>query len=431
MKAIGIDIGTTSICLVLYEQKNNEILECISIDNHFLNDTFRQDADAIVKAVTEQLDILEKKYIEIDTIGISTQMHGILYIDSQGNAVSPFYTWKEECGNHLYEGIEGSEWISKKTGYAMYTGYGTVTHFVMGKEGKIPSMAVKFIDIGDYLAMKLCHLQKAEINQSLAASFGGFDMKTGNFDVEALRETEIDIEYFPDIVKDEEIYGWFHHIPVWHAIGDNQASFYAVAGEDEEVISINVGTGSQVSISDSQLTALQTGEIRPFVGQKNLYVQTSINGGKVYEKLADYFKEIIFEFTGENIDVYEKMMQIGLQKDKTDLIIVPSLYGARGKKNNYGFIKNITEFNFHPGDFIRAYVSGMAQELFDLYSNFPEFLRKKRTRIVASGNGMRKNKLLVQELEQKFDMKVEFKEWKEEAATGAAMIAVKYLDSMN
>ena len=44
---------------------------------------------------------------------------------------------------------------------------------------------------------------------------------------------------------------------------------------------------------------------------------------------------------------------------------------------------------------------------------------------------MRKNKLLVQELEQKFDMKVEFKEWKEEAATGAAMIAVKYLDSMN
>ena len=58
MKAVGIDIGTTSICLVLYDQESGRIQESVSAPNRFLKGTFRQDADWIVSVAREKLDWL-------------------------------------------------------------------------------------------------------------------------------------------------------------------------------------------------------------------------------------------------------------------------------------------------------------------------------------------------------------------------------------
>lgn len=431
MKAIGIDIGTTSICLVLYEKEENRILESVSAPNRFLEGSFRQDADAIVTAVKEKLEWLLDKHNDVDVIGVSTQMHGIVYTDTEGKAVSPFYTWKEECGKELFHGTEAAEWLSKETGYPMYSGYGTVTHFVLGQKGEIPKSAVGFVNIGDYLVMQLCNLPKCRVHCSVAASFGGFNLFQEEFDKEVLTKAGVNTTFYPEIEKEGKPAGYCQNIPVMAAVGDNQTSFYAAAGEEGDVVSINVGTGSQVSLSYGELKEVQAGEIRPFMKQSYLYVQASVNGGKVYEKLAAFFEEVVELFTGEKLNAYEKMAQLGSEKEKTDLIVAPALYGARGKKDSFGFMQNLTAENFHPQDLIRAYVSGMAQELYNLYSEFPEELRKGRTRIVASGNGLRKNKLLVQEVERKFGMKVTFGEWTEEAATGAAMMAIQSLKTIN
>ncbi|MDE6940155.1 MAG: hypothetical protein K2P40_04325, partial [Lachnospiraceae bacterium] len=111
----------------------------------------------------------------------------------------------------------------------------------------------------------------------------------------------------------------------------------------------------------------------------------------------------------------------------TTLVVDPSLCGARGKDGSFGSVRNLTEENFHPSDLIRAYVTGMAEELHRLYLSFPPKLREGRRRIAASGNGIRRNRLLAQEVERLFGMPVVFGEWKEEAATGAAMMAVRAL----
>ena len=59
----------------------------------------------------------------------------------------------------------------------MYTGYGSVTHFYLQEMGKIPADAQGFVDIGDYLAMRLTGSTRRRVNESLTASFGGFDLK--------------------------------------------------------------------------------------------------------------------------------------------------------------------------------------------------------------------------------------------------------------
>ena len=65
----------------------------------------------------------------------------------------------------------------------------------------------------------------------------------------------------------------------------------------------------------------------------------------------------------------------------------------------------------------------MAEELYSLYQGFPEELRSGRTGITASGNGIRKNPLLREEIEKKWKLPAAFTDREEEAATGAAVMA--------
>ncbi|MFR1374753.1 MAG: FGGY family carbohydrate kinase [Eisenbergiella massiliensis] len=75
----------------------------------------------------------------VSAVGISSQMHGILYVDGEGRAVSPFYTWKDEKGKQLMADGETYEaYLSKRTGMPLFSGYGTVTHFFLSRNGMIP-----------------------------------------------------------------------------------------------------------------------------------------------------------------------------------------------------------------------------------------------------------------------------------------------------
>ena len=436
MNLLGIDIGTTSICMVLYDPKKRKIVEKQSVQNAFLSaEGFLQDADEIVKNVEDMLKTW--KDISFDAVGISSQMHGIVYVSDSGMAVSPLYTWKNPWGNRPFkDGESFARYIAGRTGYPLYTGYGTVTHFYLQTTGNIPGDAVGFVDIGGYLAMRLTGAKNPVVNPSLGASFGCFNIRSGDFDVEALEKLGIATEFYPRVCPWTEIVGRYYGKKVFTALGDHQASFLAAVEDREKSIGINVGTGAQVSVYGPFLPGEQFSdekkslscEVRPFPGGGYLYTGASLNGGKVYERLALFFGEVCRLFTGitpDVPDVYEKMGQIAASQKKTSLTACPNLYGAReGKKagENSGFF-GLTEENFHPGDLIRSYVHAMAVELFKLYETFPERVKKEKTQIVASGNGLGKNPRLCEEVERVFGLPVIFSPFEEEAAAGAAIFA--------
>ncbi|MDE6944641.1 MAG: hypothetical protein K2P66_09475, partial [Lachnospiraceae bacterium] len=154
MRGIGIDIGTTSICLAVYEEDTGQLQEVLREKNYFLEDTFRQDPDRIFTTVKGMLDDLllscnsgnggnnDSDEDKLAVIGISSQMHGILYVDKEGRAVSPYYTWKVESGNEAFGEETYASYLSHRTGSGMYTGYGSVTHFYLQQTGQIPEDAV-------------------------------------------------------------------------------------------------------------------------------------------------------------------------------------------------------------------------------------------------------------------------------------------------
>ena len=175
MNILGIDIGTTSICVVVYDAEHKKLLMSRSLANAFLPGTgFLQDADEIVRKVRRLLEKMED--IPYSAIGISSQMHGIVYADAEGNAVTPLYTWKNEYAKKSFrDGESFAGYLARLSGYPVYAGYGSTTHFYLQQTGGLPAEAEGFVDIGDYLAMCLTGSTKRRVNESMAAGFGCFD----------------------------------------------------------------------------------------------------------------------------------------------------------------------------------------------------------------------------------------------------------------
>ena len=87
MKFIGIDIGTSSICGVVYDSSSKETISITKPNNSNLttSQTWKkeQDPTIIITTVIKLIEELRTQHPDIAGIGISGQMHGVLYINSK------------------------------------------------------------------------------------------------------------------------------------------------------------------------------------------------------------------------------------------------------------------------------------------------------------------------------------------------------------
>ena len=62
-----------------------------------------QSPEYIKETAIDTVRTLVTQHPDIQRIGITGQMHGIVYLDKDGKAVSPLYTWQDERGNRQYK----------------------------------------------------------------------------------------------------------------------------------------------------------------------------------------------------------------------------------------------------------------------------------------------------------------------------------------
>ena len=101
MKAIGIDIGTTTVSAVVFDSVQDNVVEGRTIQNDSFMNTGNeweriQDVDVIIKKAKNVLDELLRLHPDTETIGLTGQMHGILYVNYKGSSCSPLYTWQDQ-----------------------------------------------------------------------------------------------------------------------------------------------------------------------------------------------------------------------------------------------------------------------------------------------------------------------------------------------
>ena len=430
MNFLGIDIGTSSICGIVYNTVSKDIVSIAKINNTDMLSCNVwekvQDANAIVDIVLDLIQELRIQYPDIKGIGLSGQMHGILYVNAEGEAVSPLYTWQDMRGSLLYkDGMSYAAYLSKQTGFPLSTGFGLVTHYYNKVNSLVPQNAVKLCTIMDYTAIRLTGKCEPLVDCSNAASLGFFDKEKLAFDKEALWNVGIDNSILPEIGKAFSRVGHYENISVYTAIGDNQASFLGSIRDIRHSIHITVGTSSQISVYSEDYVNVPLLDTRPLPGGGYILVGAALCGGCSFSLLKKFFSETIKLYTGEEMDdtdLYKIMVSVPYKEVQEDDIRVETLFGGtRSHPEKRGKIMNISCLNWHPENLIRGFLEGMSQELYDFYQLLPNSVRERKTILVGSGNGIKRNPLLCQILEERFKCHLQVSACREEAALGACI----------
>ena len=439
MRAMGIDIGTTTVSVLMLESETGEMLGSRTVSHkafvegkHAFNRV--QDPEKLFEITAGAAAELAEKYGKPDSIGFTGQMHGMLYVDKNGKAVSPLYTWQDGSGNEEYRDGETYAQFLKKNIGAAATGYGMTSHFYLGVNGEIPEDAVKMTTISDYIAMRFCDLHAPVLAKDMAASWGCFDIKKGEFYTEKLEAAGVKTEYIPTVRAEHEIIGkaalpGLEGVPVMSSLGDNQASFIGSVQSLKDTILVNIGTGSQVSFGTGNFYQTEGAiELRPCTEDSYILAGAGLCGGRAYAMLEEFYSQILKDagVDAENISMYRVMeKQAGEYIEKNGMEAVwkirTTFSGTRSNPEERGSISSISVENFAPGAMTAGMILGILNELYEMYQAMCEMTGNTAVRLVGSGNGIRQNKVMQELAERLFGMKLNIPKCQEEAAYGAAL----------
>lgn len=421
--SLGLDIGTTSISGIVADCRDGRVLASRTVPNVSAipgrNPREKmQDPRIIESAVRSLLEDLLAEFPAVASIGITGQMHGIVYLDSSGAPVSPLYTWQDQRSAELCPRLKA------RTGYEIAPGYGLATHCALLAAGEVPEGAKQICTVMDYIGAALCGLNRPCIHATNAASLGFFRVRDGIFDEAALCAAGVDAALLPPVTAGTECLGAYRGIPVAVAIGDNQASFLGAVSDPDTTALANFGTGSQISAMTRSVPE-QTDrnlELRPFVDGAYLLCGSALCGGRAYALLERFFRSFTVSCglpEEERYAVLNVLAQEGLKEENLPTVTT-TFCGTRAEPEKKGAVAGLTEDNFTPQALTAGLLRGMARELWELFQSMPDI---RVDTLAASGNAIRKNPALRTALEQVFGLPVRIPRHREEGAFGAAMFA--------
>ncbi|MCQ2432552.1 MAG: hypothetical protein MJ175_08115 [Clostridia bacterium] len=437
---LGIDIGTTTISAAVLDTKTQKTLAAetrlhnaaISAEHPWDK---RQNTAKLFETADQLLNGILETYPEICSIGITGQMHGIVYLDAHIKPVSDLYTWQDARAGQSFDGHPSAvQTIRELTGYQTAPGYGLATHTALLRCREVPEQAARLCTVMDTYASHLTG-NAPVLQPTNAASLCLYHMEAVSFDRKAFASLGCDPALLPDVSDGYVLCGNYHGIPVSAAIGDNQAGVLGSLDETDSGILANFGTGSQISMicGREQAAVIPADgriEIRPYFDGKVLAGGSALCGGRAYAILERFFRSYSASCGMGNeprYDVLNRLAEEGYAKIIACPPLLPKVRttfcGTRSDTALRGCIENLGEDNFTPDLLTVGVLFGMAEELYEMGNiiGIPD----SSTVLTASGNAVRRNPTLCRVLKTVFGMPVRVPDEKEEAARGAAIYAAR------
>lgn len=139
--------------------------------------------------------------------------------------------------------------------------------------------------------------------------------------------------------------------------------------------------------------------------------------------LEKFFRTFVVQAGGEDKALYEVLKKLArAAMNQENPVEVSTLFnGTRTDPTLRGSITNISENNFTPEGITYGVLHGMIKELYDMYQQIHQGTGIQVSHLVASGNGMRKNKVLQEISSEMFGADLSLAVYQEEAACGAAV----------
>jgi len=445
MKLLGLDVGTSTICGLLLDAGDGSI-PFLQTESNTAGIPARepweslQDPDAAVRIARQIIDKALSLHPDVRGIGIASQMHGILYTDGKGNAVSPLYTWQDGRGDLPFREGSYASCVSAALGRPAATGMGAVTHFANVKMRLVPKSAACLCTIGDYLAMKLGGRTAPVTDVSNAAGMGGFELEKLAFDVSGLSGLGLDPAFFPEVTGTYPAIGELkgtaaagspaklsapkRGIPVFPAVGDNQASFLGSIADKDHMALVMVGTGSQISVFVPSYRWIKGLDLRPLPFGGYIGVGAGLCGGRAYAALREFFRRTVLTVTGEDREIpWDVMNDMSMEAAADALRVDTRFSGTRASPEARGSITNLGLGNFTPQHLASGVREGIVAELLGFYKLLDKTERDRVRMLVGSGNAIRLGAPLQRAFQEGFGVPLRVPRHREETAFGAALIA--------
>ena len=436
MVHVGLDIGTTNIAMVVLDLEAGRLLPAISLANPQLQTgelySYAQDPHAIEQAVRA---LLAKVSSPIVSICVTGQVHGILYYDASGLAVSPLYTWLDRRAMEQVDGIDSQQLLLEKTGVLLPSGYGLLAHYANRRLGKVPSDAAGFCGILEYVTSRLVGKPIDKSDPSCLGPFGAFDPISSTFEERVLLEVLGSKEkQFLGSCKPFEVAGYTRDsVAVTYPVGDNQAGFFGLVSDWFRSALVSMGTSGQISLFSTNTECPSSMELRPFLGQGYLHVGATLTAGKAYETLHDLIASIL-RSAGMDISdeaVFDLMKKEGKNKGIPGALSVDTRFnGSRKEPNIRGSIGPVNLENLTFGNLVLGTIDGIVDELYQFGLESGQVFAAVES-IVATGSSVRKNLLFREALNRKFNRSTIVAQVDDGAGFGAALIGAVAIGALS
>jgi sugar (pentulose or hexulose) kinase len=422
MLALGIDCGTSKVAVALVDQRGAPVhagAQAHHAQRAAGEGRFEQDGEGIARTAEGLVRALpEGLRAGIAAIGLTGQMHGVVLHDAQRQLRSPLITWQDRRV-HENPGFLPSLAHPRP----LHAGYGIATLHWWARQGVLAE-GLRAATIHGYLAARWCGLERSPIDPTDDQAWGGLAGASG-LDAQLLPRRVGHGERVGAIsAAAAEVLGIPAGTMVAAPLGDNQASLRATLRDPLHELAFTVGTGCQLAavMRREDRTAPGLSDLRPYDDAHQLLVAAPLCGGAAWLWLADtagaWAAELGLQPPGRE-QLLAALDALGLAAADR-LAFRPHLAGERHDPALTGSLGGLTLQNGRLGEVARALARGIAATARDL---LPAAARSGRVRVVASGNALRRSRLLRAMAEDELGLPLVLREPSEEAATGAALVA--------
>lgn len=428
---LGIDLGTTKIAVVLYDPARPEESRSLSAGSGAAlpgpPESARQDYRKMERTVYHLLSQFPRKELaRVRALGVTGQMHSVVLWNEK--EISPVTTWQDKSVSAAGE-LENFRRIS---GAPLADGFGGATLALLALRGELE----KWNCCGtpaDLLAARLTgREQSSAMDPTFAASWGIYDPESGHWNRKAVNALGIPERLLPELLPSGETAGFTRGVPgledglpVAVPVGDNQASIFATAEDEDSELFLTIGTGAQLSCTISGDTELPAcAERRPYLRGRMLATVAPLCGGRAWAWLGNtvnsWLGTLGYLPLPEEV-LLDLLDAAALQAEEPSALTVsPHFLGERNDPDSRGSIGGITLENLTLPNLAAGLARGIVRQLAE---GIPDSLRPGRKRIIGSGNGLRLCRSIQKAVEEEFHLPLLFRELREEAATGAAKLA--------
>jgi gluconokinase len=428
----GLDVGTSSIKLVLYGKKGVIYSERI---DHSEGRSNGREIDP-VQLIKDVIYLIRKskdrnKNVKVKAIGLSSLFPSFIALDEKGKPLTKIITWMDSRGDELVikykKRKKEAAKLQEKTGCVVHESY-TLWKILWLKENNmgIFSRASKFLSLPDYLTYKLTG--KFAISYALASTTGLFNINSLEWDKEILKmvgTSERQLSECYSIYHAEKLLkkirlkmGLDEDAVLVLGAGDGHLSNIGSGCVTDKTICSTIGTSSALRIVEESQRYNNKSVWKHYLYDKKYMSGIAINAGS--STLAWFYKNI---FHKESNSLFNDIDKIDLDRS-TDMIFLPFLDGERGPNYNQKMSASLFGLNTRStdSDIYKAAIEGIIFNLYDCYRILVN-RNKGPEEMVATGGYINSEKILQMQSDI-FNIKIKVPSVKEASAVGAAFVSL-------